>query len=73
MTDTTHVVERTRRTTVPVVRFVVKGMNADEPCNPTGRAYTVVYDGTCTICGRLVRMLRGWDKHGVLPGFAAGT
>lgn len=66
MTDTLHAAGRTNRTTVPVVRFVVKGMSADQPCIPTGRPYTVVYDGTCTICGRLVKMLRGWDTHGVL-------
>ena len=66
MTDTMHVTERIARKTVPVVRFVVKRMSADEQCNPTGRPYTIVYDGTCGICGRFVNMLRGWDKHGVL-------
>ena len=66
MTHTVHGAERMKPKTVPVVRFVVKGMSTDEPCSPTGRPYTVVYDGTCTICGRFVNMLRGWDKHGVL-------
>jgi predicted DCC family thiol-disulfide oxidoreductase YuxK len=49
-----------------VVRFSIKGVDADQPCVPTGRPYTVVYDGTCTICGRLVKLLRGWDKGAVL-------
>src|SRR5687768_1263781 len=55
------------RKTVPVVRFVVKGMESqDESCTPSGRPYTVVYDGTCTICGKLVKMLRKWDTGGML-------
>jgi predicted DCC family thiol-disulfide oxidoreductase YuxK len=52
--------------TVPVVRFVVAGAAHDEPCLPSGRPYTVVYDGTCRMCGRLVTLLRKWDRHGVL-------
>jgi len=55
-----------RPKTVPVVRFVVKGTDMDQPCIPSGRPYTVVYDGTCTICGKLVKMLRKWDAHGML-------
>ena len=55
------------RQTVPVVRFVVRGMESqDDSCTPSGRPYTVVYDGTCTICGKLVRMLRKWDTGGML-------
>ena len=52
--------------TVPVVRFTLAGATADGPCLPAGRSYTVVYDGACTICGRLVTVLRKWDRHGVL-------
>ena len=47
---------------MPVVRFTVKGMPTDAPCVPTGRPYTVVYDGACKVCGRLVKLLRGWDR-----------
>ena len=54
-----------RPKTVPVVRFVVKGIS-DGPCLPVGRPYTVVYDGTCKICGRLVTMLERWDRGGML-------
>ena len=63
--------------TVPVVRFTVKGVertpavtvdtsSAGASGVGLGRPYTVVYDGTCKVCGRLVRMLRRWDRHGVL-------
>lgn len=30
------------------------------------RPYTVVYDGTCTICKRLVRGLEQWDRKKIL-------
>ena len=51
-------------TTVPVVRFVVAG----EACagGACGRPYTVVFDGTCKICGRLVTLLQKWDRERVL-------
>ncbi|MGI8620091.1 MAG: thiol-disulfide oxidoreductase DCC family protein [Gemmatimonadaceae bacterium] len=42
------------------------------------RAYTVVYDGDCRVCRRVIERLRGWDRHGKLelvpsqaPGVAA--
>ena len=54
------------RRTVPVVRFVIKGQQADEPCEPNGRPYTVVYDGTCKVCGKLVTLLRKWDRNAML-------
>jgi predicted DCC family thiol-disulfide oxidoreductase YuxK len=66
MTQTMQAPPRVKPRTVPVVHFVVKGMNVDQPCVPAGRPYSVVFDGTCTICGRLVKLLRGWDKHGML-------
>ncbi len=28
-----------------------------------GRPYTVVYDGHCKVCGRIVGVLRVWDRH----------
>jgi predicted DCC family thiol-disulfide oxidoreductase YuxK len=50
--------------TVPVVLFTVKGvptvpLTAPPPLN---RPYTVVYDGNCKVCGRLVKLLDKWDK-----------
>lgn len=29
-------------------------------------AYTVVYDGHCRVCNKLVAALRKWDRHGEL-------
>ena len=52
--------------TVPVVRFTVKGHDVpvDAPTwGSPGRPYTVVYDGHCKVCKRLVAMLKKWDKH----------
>lgn len=49
--------------TVPVVRFVVAGQDVATPSQGLGRPYTVVYDGTCKVCGRLVSILRKWDRH----------
>ena len=58
--------------TVPVVRFTVKGRarDGDGPDTFTagwsgldeGRPYTVVYDGHCKVCGKMVRLLRAWDR-----------
>jgi predicted DCC family thiol-disulfide oxidoreductase YuxK len=47
-------------TTVPVVRFVVAGVEAAPPTSP-GRPYTVVFDGHCKVCTRLSKVLAGWD------------
>ncbi|HVD61850.1 MAG TPA: DUF393 domain-containing protein [Gemmatimonadaceae bacterium] len=51
--------------TVPVVRFTVQG--AIPPDAPTigspGRRYSVVYDGNCNVCKKLVKVLRRWDKQ----------
>ena len=55
-----------------VVRFTVNGVprDAEDPLADTtagasgigeGRPYTVVYDGHCKVCGRLVGVLRTWD------------
>lgn len=53
--------------TVPVVRFTVAGEEASEPVTPgvgeTARRYTVIYDGHCKICGRLVKLLTRWDRN----------
>ena len=62
-------------TTVPVVVFTVAGQAAEQPSIGLGRPYTVVYDGACKVCGRLVKMLRKWDKKQMLeiiPSQTAG-
>jgi predicted DCC family thiol-disulfide oxidoreductase YuxK len=51
--------------TVPVVRFTVRGNDAPEDAPASGspgRPYTVVYDGFCNVCKRLVRVLTKWDR-----------
>jgi predicted DCC family thiol-disulfide oxidoreductase YuxK len=53
-------------TTVPVVRFTIAGLDRDAPSPGMGRPYTVVYDGACKVCGRLVAVLRSWDRNGEL-------
>lgn len=64
--------------TVPVVRFTVRGRDvpADAPAaGSPGRPYTVVYDGHCNVCKRLVRFLTKWDRNGeleILPSQTAG-
>ena len=67
--------------TVPVVRFTVKGHDLPEGAvtsGSEGRPYTVVYDGFCKVCGKLVAILIRWDRDGDLeilpsqtPGIAA--
>lgn len=47
--------------TVPVVRFVYDGKAAAG--KGQGRPWTVVYDGTCKVCGRLVNLLGQWDRR----------
>jgi len=63
---------------VQVVRFAYADREA-EPEAPTigepGRPYTVIYDGHCKVCGRLVNLLTKWDKQAILeiaPSQAAG-
>jgi predicted DCC family thiol-disulfide oxidoreductase YuxK len=43
----------------PVVRFVFGGKEAQG--GGSGRPYTVVWDGTCKTCRRLVGLLEKWD------------
>ena len=40
--------------TVPVVRFT--------PVAAPSRGYTVIYDGHCKVCGRMVRVVAKWDR-----------
>ena len=49
--------------TVEVVRFTIAGVDRAAPSQGLGRPYTVVYDGTCKVCGRLVSLLRKWDRR----------
>ncbi len=51
--------------TVPVVQFTVRGESA-APTRGLGRPYTVVFDGNCKVCGRVVRVLTEWDKRSQL-------
>lgn len=48
--------------TVAIVRFTV--VNTAVASVGLGRPYTVVYDGNCKVCGRLVGLLRAWDRDG---------
>lgn len=61
--------------TVPVVLFTVKGVPvvplATPP--PLDRPYTVVYDGNCKVCGRLVKLLDKWDRKRVLEVIPSQT
>jgi predicted DCC family thiol-disulfide oxidoreductase YuxK len=45
----------------PIVHFVLGGQTRD--CGGEGRPYTLVYDGQCKVCGRLVKLLRKWDRR----------
>ena len=49
---------------VPVVLFTVKGepITTFTSAPPLNRPYTVVYDGFCKVCNRLVKLLRKWDR-----------
>ena len=62
--------------TFPVVRFTIGGKDRDAASQGLGRPYTVVYDGACKVCTRIVHVLRSWDRHSVLeivPSQAAGV
>ncbi|MEO8908917.1 MAG: DUF393 domain-containing protein [Gemmatimonadaceae bacterium] len=57
--------------TVPVVRFTVAGRDPNArpraaTAAETGRRYTVIYDGECKVCGKMVRMLTKWDRYSQL-------
>lgn len=47
--------------TIPVVHFRFGGATAGAA--GMGRPYTVVYDGACKVCGRLVVLLNAWDAR----------
>ncbi|HKN57391.1 MAG TPA: DUF393 domain-containing protein [Gemmatimonadaceae bacterium] len=65
---------------VDVVRFTVAGDESADAFAPTigerGRPYTVVYDGHCKVCSRMVKLLAKWDKKHqleIIPSQAAGV
>lgn len=47
--------------TIPVVHF--RFGDAATAAAGMGRPYTVVYDGQCKVCGRLVKLLTAWDQR----------
>jgi len=49
---------------VPVVRFTYAGEEA--ATGTSARPYTLVYDGACKVCGRLVGVLERWDRKQVI-------
>ena len=62
--------------TVPVVRFTIGGKDRDAASQGLGRPYTVVYDGACKVCTRIVHVLQSWDREGMLeivPSQAPGV
>ena len=64
---------------VQVVRFTYAGKNTEliaETIGEPGRPYTVIYDGHCKVCGRMVKLLTKWDKNRLLeiiPSQEAGV
>ncbi len=38
-----------------------------------GWIYTVIYDGRCEVCGRIVSLVVGWDREGCLEVFPSQT
>jgi len=47
--------------TIPVVHF--RFGPQETSAAGMGRPYTVIYDGACRVCGRMVRLLRAWDAR----------
>ena len=57
--------------TVPIVRFTVRGL--EEARVLYARPYTVVYDGACKVCNRLVRLLAKWDRADLITSVPSQT
>ena len=57
--------------TVPVVRFTVRGLENAQVLY--ARPYTVVYDGACKVCNRLVRLLAKWDRADLITAVPSQT
>jgi predicted DCC family thiol-disulfide oxidoreductase YuxK len=49
-----------------VTRFTLAGANGSVDKPPCRDCYTVVYDGHCTVCTRIVEVLRSWDGEDML-------
>ncbi|MBA3890500.1 MAG: DUF393 domain-containing protein [Gemmatimonadaceae bacterium] len=61
--------------TVPVVQFTIAGMET-VTSEGLGRPYTIVFDGHCKVCNRLVKLLRVWDRRDeleIVPAQAPGV
>ena len=63
--------------TVPVVQFTVRGAPESAPAPAgMGRAWVLVYDGNCNVCGKLVRVVQRWDREHhleIVPSQAPGV
>jgi predicted DCC family thiol-disulfide oxidoreductase YuxK len=54
--------------TVRAARFTVGGRDVTDsplaaPRMAPARCYTVIYDGDCKVCEKMIRMLRKWDRN----------
>ena len=58
--------------TYPVVQFVVQGQER-VLLELAERPYTVVFDGHCKVCQRLVKILRTWDRDHALAIVSSQT
>ena len=47
---------------IPVVRFGYRE-RPEAAGGGLGYSYTLIYDGTCKVCNRLVRLLHRWDRR----------
>jgi predicted DCC family thiol-disulfide oxidoreductase YuxK len=52
------------KTTFPVVRFRFGGQELAS--GGLGREFTLVYDGACRVCNRLVGLLNRWDRDNLI-------
>lgn len=66
--------------TVRVVQFTVAGERHPKAAAPSideqSNRYTVIYDGDCKVCGRMVTLLRKWDRNReleIIPSQAPGV
>ena len=50
---------------VPVVRFTYRHGTAASAASGA-RPWTLVYDGNCNVCTRLIRLVERWDSRGAI-------
>lgn len=62
------------------MKITVAGEEIYEPVasviRDPGCRYTVIYDGDCKVCGRMVKLLDRWDRNGdleIIPSQAPGV